>query len=297
VPAVVIHEPESDNGPGMKTPTLESRRILNLLFVALLPGMHTAGCTGDSVDPETEDGQLLFNLSEDELLAIHDTYLADEDLELTRARLTAPFDCDLYDDLCAEVGRDAAIELTAQQVDLALEGASLATIEAELWHGVAEASALWSELPDDEEQFRGSGDWAIRTKDPYRLKVQNGITTPLMGDRKAWTEAKLQKQDWLGVWSSHQADLICVNTGTNEQVMEVGGNGIPTSYTTLESSNPAQQCETNNSIKDETFHDRNNGSGDPNSWTNFEITARGCGTADIDGVHLGICADDYVETF
>jgi hypothetical protein len=282
----------------MKTRINQRLPIVKLLFVALLPCASVAGCVGDSAD-SAEDGELLFNLTEAELLAIHDTYLPDEDLELTRARLTAPFDCALYDDFCVEVGRDAAIELTARQVELALEGAPLEVIEADLREGIAEASALWSEVEHDaDEQFRDSGPWATRTKDDYRLRVQNGITTPLIGNRKAWTEAKMQKKDWLGVWGAEQADQICVNTGTNEQVVAIGGGGSPTTYTTIESINPAEVClSLENSIKNETFHDRNSGWENGGLWSSYTITARGCGNADVDGVHFGICADDFAAFF
>ncbi len=305
----VIAEPELDKDPGMKTPTFAPRQILdvlNLLLMASLPCVATTGCMDDSADSEhaSAEGQLLFDITEAELLAIHDNYLPDEDLELTRARLTAPFDCALYDDLCEQVGRDAAIEITARQVDLALEGAGIEEIETELEGWISEASAARRELEDGqpeaevEHQFRSSGDWAIRTKGDYRLKVRNGVTTPLIGQRQAWTEVKLQHQDIFGIWSGIEGTEVCVNTGVNEQVVSIGGGGQPTTDTTIESFNPSMTCAgSTNSNEDETFHERNSGWEAGGMWSTYTITARGCGNAEVNGVFLGICAEDHSAAF
>ncbi|MBL4689058.1 MAG: hypothetical protein JKY37_30985 [Nannocystaceae bacterium] len=76
--------------------------------------------------PATTSGRyLLFGLEEADVVELNERYVADEPLEETMARLQAPFDCSLYDDLCKQVGRDRAIELTAELVDMGLDEATL----------------------------------------------------------------------------------------------------------------------------------------------------------------------------
>lgn len=273
-------------------------RSLSLTLLAL-PLLFVA-CVDES-DPPT--GELLFGLDDEQVELIHANYLADEDLEQVRAKLTAPFDCTLYADLCEHIGHDAAIELTAQQVEQALAGASLDDIEAELARTLAEASKARLDyeatLSDDEvegeregERFRGSGDWAIRTKGDYRLKVRNGVSNPLIGVRTAWTESKLQHQDWTGIWWSAQADEICANTGVNEQYMEMVGTNF---NFVVESKDPAKDCiVSDNSFIQDTVHSRLNMGVDADGiWWHFFVIARGCGSAEINGTTLGICAEDY----
>lgn len=283
----VIADPRADKGLSMTTPT----RALSLLLLTL--PVLAAGCVAES-EQDVPDGALLFELDDEDVRQIHADYLADEDLDLVRARVTAPFDCSLFGDMCTQVGRDAAIEITGQQVEQMLTGASLEEIEAYLAEAIPAASKAWRELEatlsDDEvETFRGSSDWATRTKGEYRLRVQNGLTTPLAGDRRAWTVSKLQEQDWLGIWGAVNGTEICANTGNNTQILTVS----PGVEVVLEDIDPAKACLVgNNTFEQETFHARNN------SGSNvYEITVRGCGSGEVNGIFLGICADNYVDAF
>jgi hypothetical protein len=268
----------------------------SLLTVASLVALAgIGGCESENSD-EAAEGELLFDLSPEQVEAIHEAYLPDEDLADTQARLTAPFNCDLYDDLCEQVGREAAIDVTARQVDLALEGVSPDELEAETraWIDAAAKALLEAEDGLSEDEFRSSGSWAIRTKGDYRLRVRNGITTPLIGMRQAWTESQLQHKDIFGVWWAINGSEICVNPGVNEQVQVTGGGGGPTSYLTIESADPVKTCDVNeSSYKDKTYHERNNGWENGGLYQYFILTADGCGTGDVNGVHMGICASAH----
>lgn len=276
-------------------------RLLTLML--LCAPVLTGGCMADAEDG-APDGELLFNLSETDVQRIHTDYLHEEDFEATRDRLTAPFDCALYGDLCLDVGRDAAIEITERQVEQALAGVSLDEINEELDAAITQASEerrlLEAELPDNEledegEQFRSTGAWAIRTKGDYRLKVRNGINNPLVGNRVAWTESKLQEQDWLGVWWAVNGTEICVNTGVNEQYKHLSGTGT---WILLESKDPVKQCIIgNSSYERSTTHGRYNSYTDEQGLWRYVIYARGCGSGIVNGINMGICADTVVGSF
>jgi hypothetical protein len=288
----------------MNTPTLRSLWLPAVLLVA--PLLATA-CV-DEVDQDSPAGELLFNLSEDDVQLIHDEYLAGEDYELTLARLSAPFDCSLYAGLCAQVGRDAAIVLTERQVEQALAGVPVDEISAETQAGITEASeirrAIEAAQPDDESDdesedvFRSSGPWAIRTKGDYRLKVRNHASHPLIGDITAWTESKLQHRDWLGIWWAVDGTEICVNTGTND--LESGYLGVQINgqyyYFLDESKDPNKHCIVGQSSHERsTTHARlESVHGYTLSW---RLTARGCGTGLVNGITLGICAEDHDITW
>lgn len=229
----------------------------------------------------------MFDLDEEEVARIHAAYVGDEELELTRARLSGPFDCALFGDFCEQVGRDAAIEITEMQVELARQGATLGEMNAQTAAWIAEAMDQY-EPEEDELTFRDSGPWATRTKGDYRLQVRNGITVPWAGDREAWTQSKFQHQDWLGAWWQVQADSLCVNAGLNTTVFL--NSGIPQ---TIESYDPVNTCWSNDgNVEVITYHTRFSSAGGL-----YTITADGCGSADHDGTHFGICAQAQVESF
>lgn len=263
---------------------------------ATLAILAITACDAEPNDDELRDGELMFDLSEDDLIQFHDTYVPDEDLELTRARMTAPFDCAVFGDFCAQVGREAAIEITARQVDLSLEGAPVEEMNSRTAAWIAEAMAAY-EPPDEDDGdgFRTNGPWSTRTKGDFRLRVRNGVTTPAAGDREAWTQSKFQNKDWAGVWWQVDADSLCVNTGTNTQTLETSepGGGL------LETANPSKGCISNSGYAQQTtLHARNTGFDfGPQLWAVYTVLADGCGSADNNGVHFGICAGSLAQLF
>ncbi len=264
--------------------------LVALCFVA------SACSDTESHDDTTPRGALLFDLTTEDIQSIHDRYVADEDMELTTARLTAPFDCALYDDLCAQIGTEQAIDFTEQLVELALEGASDDEV-----HAFSDAYLMDAmDLRDDIEatskfSLRSSTAWATDTSGNVRLQTRNGITTPIIGSRQAWTEARTQRRNAIGIWNGRKATEICVNTGTNTQTSTVCGGGIPCSTTTIESFNPSQTCVANKSShKSRTYHNRNNGSEPGGGFSiSFTLRARGSANAEINGANLSDSAGTH----
>ena len=109
---------------------------LSLSLASLL--ILTSACSSDEPGQTSRSGYL-FDLSEEDIEELHDAYLPDEPIEETFARLSAPFDCTQYDDLCEQVGRDAAIRITAQLVDLSLDGEDIEVIDTQLSEWLNEA--------------------------------------------------------------------------------------------------------------------------------------------------------------
>lgn len=265
-------------------------------LTTLLLTTATFACATEHDDDATPRGALLFGLDEAELVEIHDRYLADEPIEITRARLTAPFDCAQYGDFCAQVGAEAAEDITARQVDLALDAVEADELETQTRAWIAEAAAAYEPEPSAIE-FRGSGAWTTQTIGNYRMRVRNGITTPLAGQREAWTEAEVQHQDMFGWWKK-KATQICVNAGTNEQWSHFYGGGVPDTWTMFESFNPANSCvadESSHTIT--TYHDRNNGYENSGLGVEYIIHANGCATASINSSNFSRCANEYLDTF
>jgi hypothetical protein len=268
------------------------------LALTALCSIGMLGCdpTSEPSDDAQEDrGALLFDLTEDEIVQIHATYLGDEDLELTRARLTAPFDCSLYDDFCDEVGAEAAEAITAETIDLAREGAPIEEIQALLDARIEEAvDAVDHEALEAELVFRGSSSVAYHTQGDFRLGVRNGITTPSVGDRRAWTQATTWHFEQIvpflpAQWYTANATQICVNAGTNTQTFHFNGQNLQ-----LESFNPASACNAgDNSLEISTWHDRLSGGG--GAW--YDITVHGSATASINGLNFAKTAPTYDETF
>ncbi|MEM7159058.1 MAG: hypothetical protein AAF799_39845 [Myxococcota bacterium] len=264
------------------------RSFLSWYLGAAVLSAGALACDPMPVEDEApRDGELMFELDEEELVAFHETYVANGDLELTRERLTAPFECGLYGDFCDQVGRDAAIEISGQQVELAREGVSLEEMNAQTLGLIAEAMEVYE--PDDEDiSFRGTSNWSTRTKGDNRLRVRHGITTPWSGDREAWTQSKFQHRDWLGVWWQVKADVLCANTGVN--TLTINNSGI---IQTMESKNPGEVCwYDRGSYKQITTHARWDSHDDK-----YEITVNGCGSADNNGTHFGICRNAYREQY
>ncbi|MDC0675328.1 hypothetical protein [Nannocystis radixulma] len=275
----------------MHLPTLASRS----LALAALGVLGVLGCdpTREPVDDAQEArGGLLFDLTEEELVQIHATYLAEEDLELTRARLTVPFDCSLYDDFCDEVGAEAAEAITGETIDLARVGAPIEEIQALLDARIEEAvGELDPEALEAEIAFRGSSSLVYHTQGDFRLGVRNGITTPSVGDRRAWTQATTWQyvDQFPYLWYLADATQICVDAGTNSQTYHFNGQELQ-----LESINPANACVAgDNALEISTWHDRLSSSG--NAW--YDITVHGRATASLNGLNFSKTAPTYVETY
>jgi len=239
----------------------------------------------------------MFGLEDADVVEIHARYLGEEDIELTTDRLTAPFDCSLYDNLCDQIGRDAAIEFTAEVIDLALDGAT--PEEIDVFNDDFLMSAMDEHEPEEGESVhRASGSWETDTSGNVRLRARNGITTPVIGSRQAWTEAKTQRRNAFGAWGSRRATEICVNTGSNTQVSRVCGWGTPCSTTTLESINPSESCRSDaSSHKSRTYHTRHNGYDNYGLSSSFTITARGSANAEINGANLSEWVSPFIRTY
>ena len=278
---------------------MKSRPASTLTTLALCAVSLLACTEGLDHEEDTPRGALLFDLSEAELEQIHAGYLADEDIELTRARLTAPFDCSLYDQFCDQVGPDAAYAITGEIVDMALDGAAIEAIDAHVDARIAEAVALADEVEAaGQETFRDAGAWHTDTDGDFRLKVRNGITTPLIGQRHAWTEAQTERRNWMGSWVNETASQLCVNAGTNTQTLYTYTSSSGTIETLWESFNPANDCDGSVATKTvETDHERNNGDeGSGIQWW-YTIRANGCATATLNGTSFSRCAAQFAKTF
>jgi hypothetical protein len=265
------------------------------LILAALCSIGMLGC--DPASEPSDDAQeardgLLFDLTEEELAEIHATYVPEEDIELTRARLSAPFECSLYGDFCDEVGAEAAEAITGETIDLAREGAPIEEIQALLDTRIDEAvSELDPEALEAEISFRGSTSLVYHTQGDFRLGVRNGITTPSVGDRRAWTQATTWHyvNQWPYLWYLADATQICVNAGTNTQTFHFNGQLLQ-----LESINPANACTAgDNALEISTWHDRLSGSG--GAW--YDITVHGSATASINGLNFAKTAPTYVENY
>jgi hypothetical protein len=276
-----------------------TKQTLTKLAAFSLCMLVMGGCdSGGDPDLDTPRGALLYDLSEAQLEEIHAAYLPEEDIELTRARLTAPFDCSLYGQFCEQVGRDAAYEITGEMVDLALEGVANEEIQAHLDTRIDEAVALADEAEArGEDTFRTSGDWVTQVDGNYRLRVRHGITTPLFGERRAWTEAKTQKKS-LGIWSNKAATQLCVDTGANTQELYTFDPITGPNFELLESINPTQACSSLVKTKTvSTYHERNTVAPNAPEYTHYVIKVNGCASAQINGINFGLCAPEYHDIF
>ena len=104
--------------------------VRTLLFPSALLLTLAVGCDAPVDDASEQREGLLFDLTQSDVQQLHDRYVPDEDIDLTTARLTAPFDCALYDDLCDQVSRADAIAFTEGLVGLALSEATDEEISA-----------------------------------------------------------------------------------------------------------------------------------------------------------------------
>lgn len=289
-----------------------STRMKTRMFAFALAGcvVSTSGGCDDAQAPdnEVERGALLFDLTEADVVEIHDRYLSNEPLEVTRAKFSAPFDCEYYADLCEFVGRQRVIDITQAQVDMALDGATMAEIDValEVMLDVAEQEWLAEDAAND-LAFRSSSAWSIDRNGNDRIKVRNGIINPAMSSvRQAWTQTVAQERGGSALpWhSSNNYDDVCTNTGTNTQrLMGLDILGQPVDTSPYESVNPGQTCTSSkHSWTHRTNHARNNGQcygigAEQGNCHSHVLRANGCGNADFGTFTLSACASQHQRIF
>src|SRR5690606_13596962 len=116
------------------------------------------------------------------------------------------------------------------------------------------------------------------------------------GDITAWTESKLQHHNWLG-WSATSSTEICVNTGVNDMWFDIiGATANGQEYYLAESKDPLKRCTPGaSSYERGTTHAR---LVSPYGYLlNWKLNARGCGSAVVNGITLGICAPTHQITW
>ncbi|MEM6991870.1 MAG: hypothetical protein AAF721_15285 [Myxococcota bacterium] len=264
----------------------------NLVALAAL-GSLTVACSSDGAPEEnTPRGALLFGLDDDDVAELHARYVSEEALEQLTARLTAPFDCSLFDDLCGQVGRAQAIQITGELVDYGLQGIDDEALETYITQRLDEAMDLHDAEPQEDDEatgFRASHPWTFDTSGRYRLAVRNGITTPVIGSRRAWTEAKTQRRSGAGVWSNKKATEICVDAGTNTQTVRTC-DGADCETDLIESPNPSETCVTSKKSHNvQTYHSRVDTGEFPGGFsTSATLRARGEASGEINGRNLDV---------
>ncbi len=243
----------------------------------------------------------MFDLTDSDVEQLHTRYLEDEDIEMTFDRLTAPFNCDLFDGLCDQVGEQQAIEITGELVDLGLDGATPDEVETYLDARLDAAMDGLEEQNLETTGFRGttSSPWVYNQTGSARMKVRTGITTPLIGKRKAWTVAVSQVTSPGTNWYGWEADAICVNVGTNTQTRTLCGGGSPCATETYESQNPGNSCVVDErQHKVQTSHKRKTGKNYAGGvWSFYTLTSRGCATANIEGFNFSVCGLSHSRTY
>ncbi len=269
--------------------------LLTCLAFATLAAPNL-GCDTSSEDvafAEQREG-LLFGLEDQDVRDLHHNYVPDEDFDLTMARLTAPFECALYDDLCEELGRANAIELTRIQVEMALDEESIDDIEAFTESYVADSGP--APEGEDELTLRSSSGWFAHVIGNIRLKTRNGITSYIVGDRAAWTESITEARSGSGgTWSRVPVQSLCVDTGSNTlENIYTSPSGVTTT-TLLDSRDPSNSCASYVSYhKVMTFHDRRNGTFD---YSSIRMTARGSSSASFAGLSFSASAPAHTRSF
>ena len=129
------------------------------------------------------------------------------------------------------------------------------------------------------------------------MRSRNGVSTPIVGSRRAWTEAKTQHQDSLGIWHAENAVEICVDTGLNTQI-ETIRTSSGTTRTMLEREDEDEVCVPNTSkLKVDTIHERNNGFEGFGFTVTYTITARGSATATINATDFANTVNDFAKTY
>src|SRR5262245_14479672 len=82
--------PKDRAKPSRNAPMTLQTFVTPTLTIVALSSLGALACDSTTEPEAGQDfhGGLLFDLTEEELVEIHATYLADEDIELTRSRLT-----------------------------------------------------------------------------------------------------------------------------------------------------------------------------------------------------------------
>jgi hypothetical protein len=265
--------------------------VKNKIMISATLAAFFCGCgsqTGE--DLEQRDG-LLFSLTQDDVQEIHERYVSDEDIDLTTARLSAPFDCALYDGLCDAIGEEAAVDLTRMQVSMALEHESIEEIESFTASYVEGLEPV--ESPEDEFVLRSSTGWYAHRIGNIRLKTRNGITTYVVGERHVWTEARTEARSG-SRWSKIPVQEICVDSGSNTLERRYTDPSGVTDTRVLGSTDPDEVCYANNDyVKVVTTLPRLSG----NAWTTYRMNARGAASARFVGLSFSASAPAHLRVY
>ncbi|MBV1858621.1 MAG: hypothetical protein KUG77_09440 [Nannocystaceae bacterium] len=287
----------------MTTPSTNST-LRHAARVAALGLIVAAGACDEPESFESEErGALMFGLEDADVEQIHADYLEGEDIQITTDRLTAPFDCTLFGDLCDVVGSRGAKTLTGEIVDLALDGVSDETIETHIDLRVDElADELDSHADDDVHRAAGPYSYADSPSGNHRIRTRSGIFTPAVGLRRAWTRvdafARVGQQ-----WISTQGTL-CVDVGPNTQTRIDHLEGLPGVGMALLESFSSSACENNaHTYTQRTFHARNTGLNRPGTvhlpalTRRYAIESIGSVSATVAGWSASIVGSGHAETF
>lgn len=275
----------------------------NLCRIAAIAVLTLSGAcdSAESIDSEQRGG-LLFELELDDVEQIHESYLPGEAIEGTLNRLTAPFDCSLYGDLCDVVGPEGAEELTGELVDMALDGAEEQDIEEHIDRRVDELSADYE--PEFVLRSFGSAASSTSPSGTHRIRAWSGVFTPAVGLRRAWTRAVSEVRNSSGAWVPFSASILCVDLGANTQqhTIELGGALVVDEI--IESLDPPSVCSFNaTTIRRRTHHERNIGFSAPATVhlpptdEDYIISSAGTATGTLSGWSGSVTSPGHSQTF
>lgn len=281
---------------------MNMRIFTQLGTVAML--VLLGGCEVPESAESSERGGLLFGLEDADVEQIHADYLEEEGLEVITGRLTAPFDCSLYGDLCDLVGPDGAETLTGEVVELALDGVPVEDIDAHIDTRV-DVLAADDRTEDDEIVHRGQSPYsvAVSASGTHRIRAKSGVFTPAVGSRRAWTKV-VSESNSFGAWVPHQATQLCVDAGTSTQTKVEWFEGLSPVETPLESLNPIGVCIANAyNLTSRSYHQRNTGVSIPATpdlpafYRIFRIRSVGSATGVLAGSSLSLYSPGHTEYF
>lgn len=277
----------------------------SLLLLAFCTALGACG-EGEALDGE-ERGGLMFGLDPEDVEQIHAAYLPDEDIELTTARLTAPFDCALYGDLCDLAGPGGAKVLTGETIDMALGGADPEAIDDFIGVRLDELSSD----RDDEEAFdqpRAFGTWRTANLSGIsnlRVRIRSGIISPVVGQHRARTLLQAEARSGnSNFWYPTAVERLCVSAGLNAQTrIDTVGENSPVE-TVIELRTTRQNCRNNTGfIYTETLHARNYGvtipatPQFPETTRVYELSSQGSGTGTVNGQSFTVTSPGRIEFF
>ncbi|MEJ7729693.1 MAG: hypothetical protein WKG00_10785 [Polyangiaceae bacterium] len=184
----------------------------------LLSACGAADGTGDV----SEEGALLFGMSEAEITELLPLASKPYTLEAWLDRHRGAFDCATYGTLCAHVGPEAAYSITEDSYRLGLEGATRDEINDFVDAAVEAASATWqAEGPEEHDDERASVEaFDQGGTSSERVKVKVWADIPGAGDPYIQVQCTFQTKT-LGIWGGQQtADM---HAGVNGHMHDSAG--------------------------------------------------------------------------